>query len=217
MCDYSIELLGSPGKECAVSGQGGLPECACWRDKGREPAEPERERACMMWYRAVAHVSLYFFCPSSCSSPPTRGRTSTPPSIRPKSSPPSGGITRVSHYPQRPSASVRASVRPFEARPADRGGRGGGGAPTLAASVRLHAVWLRRHHFVFSVLRKGIAPIAAKRVSNDYPNDSKLTRGLKKLGWAWHRYKAAKFLPKCQHSLSKLSCCLARKREIHTL
>ena len=118
--DNSIEFLGSFGKECAVPGQGRLPECACSRDRGREPAEPER--ACMMWYRAVAHVSLYFSCPPSLA--PRRLPVAV--AAHPKSSPPSGGITRVSHYPQRPFVRAHTPGRPFEARPVDRDGSGGG-------------------------------------------------------------------------------------------
>ena len=154
MCDNSIEFLGSFGKECAVPGQGRLPECACSRDRGREPAEPER--ACMMWYRAVAHVSLYFFCPPSLV--PRRPPVAV--AAHPKSSPPSGGITRVSHYPQRPfvrpSASPAASVRGTTGRPRWKWWRRDReGAPTLAtSSVRLRVVWLRRHHFVFSVVHR---------------------------------------------------------------
>ena len=46
-----------------------------------------------------------------CSLPPARTLPSIRPPVRPKCSPSSGGITRVSHYP---------NVRPFEARPTDQ-------------------------------------------------------------------------------------------------
>ena len=50
------------------------------RARRRERAEPER--ACMMWYRAVAHVSLYFFCLYSLSLPLVSAASALP-SIRP--------------------------------------------------------------------------------------------------------------------------------------
>ena len=130
--------------------------CSSWPGRTARmcvPAEPER--ACMMWYRAVAHVSLYFFCPPSLA--PRRPPVAV--AAHPKSSPPSGGITRVSHYPQRPS--VRQSASPAVRSRHDRStemevvAARARWAPTLAtSSVRLHVVWLRRHHFVFSVVHR---------------------------------------------------------------
>ena len=162
MCDNSIEFLGSFGKECAIPGQGRLPECACSRDRGREPAEPER--ACMMWYRAVAHVSLYFSCPPSLAPRRLPVAVAAHPSLRPSARPSEVLSPFWRHHASfaLPPTSVRPFVRP-RARPSARGTTGRprwkwwrrAGAPTLAtSSVRLHVVWLRRHHFVFSVVHR---------------------------------------------------------------
>ena len=186
--DNSIEFLGSFGKECAVPGQGRLPECACSRDRGREPAEPER--ACMMWYRAVAHVSLYFFCPPSLA--PRRPPVAV--AAHPKSSPPSGGITRVSHYPQRPF--VRPSASPAVRSRHDRStemevvaARGGADVGHVlrppSCCVASSSSFRLLSCAPLPALRdcaRGTAPVASKHVSNDYLNDSKLARGLKKIG-----------------------------------
>ena len=130
MCDNSIEFLGSFGKECAIPGQGRLPECACSRDRGREPAEPER--ACMMWYRAVAHVSLYFSCPPSLAPRRLPVAVAAHPSLRPSARPSEVLSPFWRHHasfalpPTSVRPFVRAPGRPFEARPVDRDGSGGG-------------------------------------------------------------------------------------------
>ena len=125
-----------------------------------------RARACL--HDVVSSSSarfVIFLLPSlSCPSPPTRGRgrTSEPPSVRPSVRSPLPLLAASREF--RITPNVRSSVRPCAcARPSVRGTTGRprwkwwrrAGAPTLAtSSVRLHVVWLRRHHFVFSVVHR---------------------------------------------------------------
>ena len=198
MCDNSIAFLGSSGKVCAVPGQGRLPECACSRDRGREPAEPER--ACMMWYRAVAHVSLYFSCPPSLAPRRLPVAVAAHPSLRPSARPSEVLSPFWRHHAS--FALPPTSVRPCAcARPSVRG--------TTDRSTEMEVVAARGGADVGHVLRppsccvassssfrllscaplpalrdcaRGTAPIASKHVWNDYLNDSKLARALKKIG-----------------------------------
>ena len=113
-----------------------------------------RARACL--HDVVSSSSarfVIFLLPSlSCPSPPTRGRGRTSEVLSPFwrhhasfALPP----TSV-----RPCACARPSVRGTTGRPRWKWWRRAG-APTLAtSSVRLHVVWLRRHHFVFSVVHR---------------------------------------------------------------
>ena len=144
--------------------------------RARRRERAELERACMMWYRAVAHVSLYFFCLYFLSPLGLRRqRSPVHPSVRPKCSPSLGGITRVSHYPN-----VRSRLHRH--RPTDRLAAAAlRWSSALAASVRFRVVWLHfRHHFVFRLpsppdCSPGRRPTSeSARVPNYFPYDSKL-------------------------------------------
>ena len=133
-------------------------DCQNVRARGTGGAEPER--ACMMWYRAVAHVSLYFSCPPSLAPRRLPVAVAAHPSLRPSARPSEVLSPFWRHHAS--FALPPTSVRPC-ARPSVRGTTGRprwkwwrrAGAPTLAtSSVRLHVVWLRRHHFVFSVVHR---------------------------------------------------------------
>ena len=146
------------------------------RARRRERAEPER--ACMMWYRAVAHVSLYFFCLYSLSLPLVSAASALP-SIRPS---------------VRSALPPSAASREFRITPTSVRGSTGTDPPTdrlaaaalrwssaLAASVRFRVVWLHfRHHFVFRLpsppdCSPGRRPTSeSARVSNYFPYDSRL-------------------------------------------
>ena len=157
-----------------------------------------RARACL--HDVVSSSSarfVIFLLPSlSCPSPPTRGRgrTSEPPSVRPSVRSPLPLLAASREF--RITPNVRSSVRPAVRSRHDRStemevvaARGGADVGHVlrppSCCVASSSSFRLLSCAPLPALRdcaRGTAPIASKHVWNDYLNDSKLARGLKKIG-----------------------------------